>query len=1025
MSDRFISLALSQRLFVLVAMVVLGVFGVQAFKALPIDAFPEVSPIQAKIILKAEGMTPLEMEQQITAPIEMEMQGIPGQRIVRSLSKYGIADITIDFEDDVDIYWARQQVNERLQGVMERLPSHVKGGLAPITTPLGEILMFTLDSPSLSLLERREILDWVIRPRLKSIEGVADVNSLGGFAKGFIIEPNSEVMLRHGVRFSALEEAIVKHHQNAGMGRLRSGEEALLVRFDHRASTLEQIRDIIVSNHNERILRIGDLAEVTVDGLVRNGFVTKDGEEETVQGIVLSLRGADASSIVRDVKEILKELEPSLPQDLSVTIFYDRSDLIQRAIDTITSALLEATVLVIVLLLLFLGSGSAALSAALILPLSILAAFILMGYFNLSANIMSLGGLAIAVGILVDSAVVVVENITERLSRNTAKDQSRLHLIYEATREVSTPIISGIAIIIIVFTPLLGLEGLEGKLFSPVALTIVFALISALILTLSAIPVISSFLIRNPTHETPWIMEELQNLYRALLTRALRYPKTVMGVALLALLASLIALPYVGKTFMPEMDEGNIIVGVEKIPSTSIEASREFDLVIQRRLMERIPEIISIVGRTGTDELGLDPMSLNDTDTFMVFKPKSQWRTPSTEWMKAQIREVFKELQGVEYGFTMPIKMRVDEMLTGTRGDVAIKVFGNDTSTLERLANEIETVVSGVSGAQDVFKRQGEGVEYLEVVFDDAMLSRLGLSAKEVGDILSIYLQGREISTVQQGLRRFPMMLRGDKRYRDSESRLHNLTILNSAGEQVRLDQVVQFKKRAGAVMIEHENAMRMRIVQASVEGRDLSGFVKEAKTLVAQRVAMPAGYYATWGGEFENQERAFERLGVIVPIALGVIFLLLFITFNHLGQAFLVMLNVPFALIGGIFGLLLTGEYLSVPASVGFIALLGIAILNGIVLINYFNTLKSRGVEGVELIMQGALRRLRPVMMTALIAALGLIPLLFADGPGSEIQRPLAIVVISGLITSTLLTLLLLPILYHRFFTKKALDTH
>jgi cobalt-zinc-cadmium resistance protein CzcA len=777
----------------------------------PIDAFPDVSPTQVKIIVKAPGMTPAEVEQRITVPIELEVLGLPRQTMLRSVAKYALTDITLDFEMGTDIYWARQQVAERINNVWPDLPVDIEGGIAPMTTPLGEMFMFTLASDTVSLQERRRLLDWVIRPALRSVTGVADVIALGGYVRAFEVVPDP-------VRLAALA--------------------------------------------------------------------------------------------------------PALPAGVSVTVFYDRGNLVDRAIGTVSRALAEATVLVLILLIIFLGNLRPALTVALVLPLSVLATFEFIRQTGLSANLMSLGGLAIAIGILVDTAVVMVENIVSRLGdQQLAATRPSLHIVYRAASEVATPLFAGIVIIMVVFLPLLTLQGLEGLLFAPVAKTIVIALAAAGLL-----------------------------------------------------------FGQIGKSFMPTMDEGDIIIQLEKIPSVSLEQSIAIDQQVQRALLAEVPEILRIVARAGSDEIGLDPMGLNETDSFLVLRPPDQWTTDSKEELIAKMRAVMDGFPGLAYGFTQPIEMRVSEMLTGVRGDVAVKLFGDDLDVLNIYAQKIVDAVAKIDGAVDVYTAQNEG---------------------------------RRVGIVREGVERTPLIVRGDGV--DTRA-LGELMIALPDGHRVQLSTVARIEREAGLVKVEREQGSRFTVVRANVRERDLVGFVDEARAAVADTIALPEGYFVQWSGEYENQQRAARRLLIVVPLAIGLVFLVLFSTFGRVRYALLVLTNIPFAMIGGVFALYAAREYLSVPASVGFIALLGIAVLNGLVMLSHFNQLRTTGMPLLEAIREGSLRRLRPVLMTASIAALGLVPLLFASGPGSEIQRPLAIVVIGGLFSSTILTLLLLPILYRRF---------
>jgi cobalt-zinc-cadmium resistance protein CzcA len=962
-------------------------------------------------------MTPEEVEARITAPIEVEMLGIPRMDILRSVSKYALTDITVDFEEGTDVYWARQQVTERLNGIWADLPADISGGVAPLTTPLGEMFMFTIEGGTLSLMERRDLLDWVIRPALRTVPGVADVNALGGMARTFEVIPDNARMFARGISLDQLKAALEANNRNDGAGRLNDGEEVLLVRTEGSIRSPEDLAAIVVQSDTAEPVRIRDIARVGYGSLTRYGAVTHDGKGEVVEGLVLGLRGANARELVAGLHAKISELKPGLPEGVEIKVFYDRGRLVESAVGTVTQALGEAIVLVVILLVLFLGDIRAALTVALILPLAALVTFIMMNQFGMSANLMSLGGLAIAIGMLVDAAVVVVENIVSHLAHQSKLSRlPRLHLIYRAVREVSTPVTSGILIIIIVFLPLLTLQGLEGKLFVPVALTIVFALSGSLLLSLTVIPVLASYLLGRVSHQEPWLVRQMLAVYRPVLSWSMNHAVVVIGIALGTMVLAAVLYTQVGKTFMPTMDEGDMIVQLEKLPSVTLEESLAIDTRFQQALMQRVPEVVGIVSRTGSDELGLDPMGLNQTDSFLILKPRDQWSVSGKDELVDAIRTVIKDFPGVAFAFTQPIEMRVDEMLTGVRGDLAIKIFGDDEESLNRTAESVVSVVNTIAGAEDVYTPRNEGAQYLKLTVDRLTAGRVGIDVDTLESALRAQVEGIKLGTVYQGSRRVPLIVRGAEALRDSPALFASQHIVLPGGEKIHLQDLVRIERVDGPVSVIRERGKRMAVVIANVSGRDLVGFVDEARAKVAEQINLPAGYYLEWGGEFQNQQRAAQRLSIVVPVAVGLIFLILFLTFRSVRQALLVLSNIPFAMVGGVVGLFITGEYLSVPASVGFIALLGIAVLNGVVMLTYFNQLRAMGHSMQEVIIEGAQRRLRPVLMTASIAAFGLVPLLFASGPGSEIQRPLAIVVIGGLVSSTLLTLVLLPLLYSRF---------
>ncbi|MEY9355322.1 cobalt-zinc-cadmium resistance protein CzcA [Bradyrhizobium japonicum] len=966
--------------------------------------------------MKAPGLTPEEVEQRITVPIELELLGLPNKKILRSTTKYALADITVDFEDGTDIYWARNQVSERLSNVSRAFPDGVSGGLAPITSPLGEMFMFTIDSPELSLAERRTLLDWVIRPALRTVPGVADVNALGGYVRAFEIVPRNDALAARGISSDSFRRAIEANSRNDGAGRVNQGEDSALVRVEGSIRGVDDIRSIVVDTRDGIPIRVSDVAHVRIGALSRYGAVTADGRGETVEGLVLGLRGANAGQLVRDVRARIAELQPSLPKSVSINVFYDRSHLVNRAVGTVVRALGEATVLVIVLLLLFLGNWRASLVIALSLPLAIVIALIAMRAVGMSANLMSLGGLAIAIGMLIDALVVVVENIVGNLSKHDlGRATPLIHIVFRSVCEVLQPVASGVLIIIIVFVPLLTLQGLEGKLFVPVALAIIFALAGSLLLALTVVPVATSFMLKSASHGDPLLIRAAQSVYAPALDWALNNERKVIAAALIGLIAAGFAYTKLGKTFMPTMDEGDVIVSVETLPSVNLDESLAINARLQSALL-KVPDVAGIIARTGSDELGLDPMGPNQTDTFLVLKPAAERQTTDREALLQELREVLAGFPGISLSFTQPIDMRVQEMISGVRGDVAVKIFGPDIVRLNEIAAKLSSILSGIDGAEDVYTTLNEGAQYYTVAVNRMEAGRLGLSVDSIANSLRTQIEGRTIGTALEEGRRTPILVRGSETTREAPTLLASLPLTLSSGQHVALSQVARIQRVDGPVKIDRENGERMSVVRANVRGRDMVGFVQAAQQKVAAGLPLPDGYRLAWGGQFENQQRAAARLSVVVPVAIGLIFVLLFTTFGSVRHALLVLVNIPFALIGGVFALVSSGEYLSVPASVGFIALLGIAVLNGVVLVSYFNQLRAHGLSEGRIVVEGAMRRLRPVLMTASITALGLIPLLFASGPGSEVQRPLAIVVIGGLVSSTLLTLILLPILYRRY---------
>ena len=1002
--------SLVQRLMLLILAASLAGAGVWSFKTLPIDAFPDISSPQVQIIIKAPGLSPTEVESRITFPVEMEMQGLPKQKVLRSITKSSLSIIKIDFEDGTDIYWARNQVTERLNQVWASLPQGIDGGLAPITTPLGEIFMYRIQGENYTNSELRSLQDWTIRPRLRTVDGVADVNSLGGEVRAFEINPDPKALIRYGLSIQDIQHGLEQNNRSAGGDRIERGDNMLLLRTVGLLRNADDIRRITVATRNGRPIALDAVADVKMGALTRYGAVTADGEGEVVTGLVLLRKGANSRTTIEGIKQELAAMKSSLPKDIEIIPFYDRSELVSAAVFTVEKALGEAVILVLLVLIVMLGNLRAALTVAIILPLAVLFTFIMMRLTGISANLMTLGGLAIAIGILVDAAVVVVENVYERLC-HAPKGVNKLHIVYRATTEVATPVISGVLIIIVVFLPLFSLTGLEGKMFMPLAATISFALIGSLILSLTVIPVIASLLMKGGSEDDGWLMRVLKRIYRPVVNAALRFRLLAMSLAVAMLVGALLLLPYIGKEFMPIMDEGSTVILMEKASDISLKHSLALDGPMQKALME-IPEVVSVVSRTGADELRMDPMGLYQTDNFIITKPKSEWTIDQATLLE-KLREKMEQFEGVDYAFSQPIDMRVSEMLTGVRSAMAIKLYGDDLQTLERLSEEIETIVANVDGAVDIFRGRLSGQKYLQIDILSEAIAKYGLHVEDINMLIETAVAGKVITEIIEDNRRTSVLLRYAQEARTSTEDIKNLLVATPRGAKVPLHVLAKIHEVDGPVEIARESARRQVVIQANVEGRDVVSFVQDIQAQIDSKVDFPTGYYVTFGGQFENQQRAADRLSLVVPIAIALIYLMLFVTFGSLRQAGLIILNIPFAMIGGVVSLYLSGLYLSVPASVGFITLFGVAVLNGVVMVTLFNQLRENGRSVLEAVKEGAERRLRPVLMTAMIASLGLVPLLFATGPGSELQQPLAVVVIGGLFSSTLLTLILLPTLY------------
>ncbi|WP_025452275.1 efflux RND transporter permease subunit [Helicobacter pylori] len=1001
-----IEFSLRQRVIVIVGAILILFFGTYSFIHTPVDAFPDISPTQVKIILKLPGSSPEEMENNIVRPLELELLGLKGQKSLRSVSKYSISDITIDFDDSVDIYLARNIVNERLSSVMKDLPVGVEGGMAPIVTPLSDIFMFTIDG-NITEIEKRQLLDFTIRPQLRMISGVADVNSIGGFSRAFVIVPDFNDMARLGISISDLEEALRVNLRNSGAGRVDRDGETFLVKIQTASLSLEDIGKITVST-NLGHLHIKDFAKVISQSRTRLGFVTKDGVGETTEGLVLSLKEANTKEIIAKCIKKLEELKPLLPNGVSINVFYDRSEFTQKAIATVSKTLIEAVVLIIITLFLFLGNLRASVAVGVILPLSLSVAFIFIKLNNLTLNLMSLGGLIIAIGMLIDSAVVVVENAFEKLSTNTKT--TKLHAIYRSCKEIAVSVVSGVVIIIVFFVPILTLQGLEGKMFRPLAQSIVYALLGTLVLSITIIPVVSSLVLKATPHSETFLTRFLNKIYAPLLEFFVRNPKKVILGAFVFLIASLSLFPFVGKNFMPALDEGDVVLSVETTPSISLDQSKDLILNIESAIKKHVKEVKSIVARTGSDELGLDLGGLNQTDTFISFIPKKEWSVENKDELLEKIMDSLKDFKGINFSFTQPIEMRISEMLTGVRGDLAVKIFGDDISELNGLSFQIAQVLKGIKGSSEVLTTLNEGVNYLYVTPNKEAMANVGISSDEFSKFLKSALEGLIVDVIPTGISRTPVMIRQESDFASSITKIKSLALTSKYGVLVPITSIAKIEEVDGPVSIVREDSRRMSVVRSNVVGRDLNSFVEEAKKVIAQNIKLPPSYYITYGGQFENQQRANKRLSTVIPLSILAIFFILFFTFKSIPLALLILLNIPFAVTGGLIALFAVGEYISVPASVGFIALFGIAVLNGVVMIGYFKELLLQGKSVEECVLLGAKRRLRPVLMTACIAGLGLIPLLFSHSVGSEVQKPLAIVVLGGLVTSSALTLLLLP---------------
>ncbi|MCE1242119.1 efflux RND transporter permease subunit [Oryzomicrobium sp.] len=1029
MIDALIRASLKQRLIVVVLAAILCAFGLDAARKLSVDAFPDVTNVQVQIATEAPGRSPEEVERFATVPLEIAMTGLPGLTEMRSLNKPGLSLITLVFTDQTSVYFARQLVMERMLEVGSRLPAGITPVLGPVSTGLGEIYQYTLDRADdgdrvlteEELMMRRVAQDWVVRPLLRSIPGVAEINSQGGYVKQYqvLVDPNR---LRHyGLTVAEVYQAVARNNANSGGGVLPHYAEQYLIRGVGLAKDEDDLRAIVLKEKDGVPVYLRDVASVEIGHEVRQGALVKNGVTEAVGGIVLMTAGGNAKQIVSRIKERVQEINDRdmLPGGLKIVPYYDRSELVDAALWTVTKVLLEGVVLVVVVLFLFLGDVRSSLIVVATLVLTPLLTFFAMNKAGLSANLMSLGGLAIAIGLMVDGSVVVVENAFAHLGRHGDSGESRIRILFNAVTEVATPVIFGVGIIILVFLPLMTLEGMEGKMFAPLAFTIAIALAVSLVLSLTLSPVLSSYLLKVPAgqgeHDT-WLIAKLKKPYLKMLHWALAHGRKTVGGAVAAFIASLLLIPLLGTAFIPEMKEGSVVPGINRVPNISLEESIKMEMEAMRLVME-VPGVKSAVSGVGRGESPADPQGPNESTPIVSLKPRSEWPAGWTQDdIDTAIRDKLKVLPGVQVVMAQPISDRVDEMVTGVRSDIAVKVFGDDIEQLRKTAEAIAKIAQAIPGAQDLRVERVTGQQYLLIEIDRQAIARHGLNASDVHDVIETAIGGKEATDIYEGERRFATVVRLPERFRNNVEAIRRILISSPGGAQVPLEDVAEIRLSDGPAQISRETAKRRIVVGVNVRDRDLGGFVAELQQKVGEKMKLPEGYYLEWGGQFQNMERALSHLMVIIPITVAAIFFLLFLLFGSLRYATLIIMVLPFASIGGIIGLAVTGEYLSVPASVGFIALWGIAVLNGVVLVSYIRGLRREGMSLAEAVVQGATLRFRPVMMTATVAMLGLIPFLFANGPGSEVQRPLAIVVIGGLITSTLLTLVVVPTLYRWF---------
>ena len=1022
--------ALAQRLIIVVLGIVLLIAGLFSINRLAVDAFPDVTNVQVQIATEVPGRSPEEVERFVTVPIEIAMTGLPALTEMRSLNRNGIAVITLVFTDDTDVYAARQLVLERLIEVMGRMPPGVTPVLGPVSTGLGEIYQYTLEHPAdgkrpLSveeLTERRIIQDWIVRPMLRGVPGVAEINTQGGYAREYQVSVNPERLHHYNLNVQDVYAALARNNANTGGGQMPVRAERYLIRGVGLINDTEDIGNIVLKEVNGTPVFVRNVASVRMGTEVRQGAVIKNGDTEAVAGIVQMQRGENAREVVNNIKAKVSDINKRrlLPEGLQIVPFYDRTDLVDAALFNVAKVLLEGILLVIVVLYVYLGDARSSIIVTATLFLTPLLTFMVMNYYGLSANLMSLGGLAIAIGIMVDGSVVVVENTFARLGQRAEEGVSKIRIVLDAATEVGTPVLFGVGIIILVFMPLLSLQGMEGKMFAPLAITIAIALTLSLILSFTLSPVLCSYILKGGTEHDTRFVAYIKAPYTRALHWAMANPQRVIFYAGIALLLSLLTFPFLGKSFIPIMKEGAITPVIVRAANISLDESVKMEFEAMKRIAA-IPGVKSAVSRLGRGESPADPGQPNESDPIVSLKPAGE-RDLNQDEIAVRVRDALKALPGVETAISQPIAARVDEMVSGVRSQIAVKIFGDDIATLKKLGGQIGRVLSSLDGATDLRIDQISGQNYLTLTINRDAIARYGLNVEDVNNVIEIANGGREATQVYEGERRFPLVMRYPTAYRNSPEAFGNIILQSPDGAHILLKDIAKIEVIDGPSQISRESGKRRLVVGVNVEGRDLGGFVQEAQKRIAQQVDIPQGYTLDWGGQFENMQRAMARLMIIIPITIAAIFFLLFILFNSLRMAALIILVLPFSSIGGIFGLLLSGEYLSVPAAVGFINLWGIAVLNGVVLVSFIRQLRDEGFATRDAVFEGCEHRFRPVMMTASVALLALIPMVFSTGPGSEVTRPLAVVVIFGLLSSTALTLLVLPVLYP-YFEEKSVE--
>lgn len=1027
--EKIIRFVLHSRLLMSVLGVLVLAAGWYSYRQLPVDAFPDVTPALVQVFTETEGLAPEEVEKYVTYPVETAMNGLPNLKEVRSISNFGLSVVNIYFEDGTDVYFARQLVNERLQLAREEIPEGFgEPAMGPIATGLGQILFYVLEDETgrRTPEEMREIQDWLIKFNIQTVPGVTEVLSLGGEVKQFQIKVRPDALLRYDLSIGEIVDTVKANNGNVGAQFLVKNAEEYIVRSVGLAEKISDLERIVLKVQDGTPVYLEQVADVVIGGEIRRGLATMNGAGEAVVGMVLKLIGTNTSTVIADVKTKLDEINKVLPEGVKVVPYYDQATLVGKCVKTVTDSLVFGVLLVAGVLLIFMGGVRPSVVVAMSIPFSIFFAFILMKIFGISANLMSLGGLAIAIGMMVDATIVMVENV-DRMLREADPDESRLSIVARACTEVGRPVIFAIAIIIIVFIPLFTLQGVEGKTFKPLAYTISLGMLGSLLYALLLAPVISDLLMRRPKPtatgegaKEAWIVRWLLRFYRPLVRLFVGRRPLAIGLAVLMLALGALILPRLGSEFVPRLDEGDLLIRATMAPSISLDESKETMIRFEKRLMSRFPEVTRVVTRVGRGEVGAHADPVNSAEAFVALKPQDQWTSADTpDELYALISEAFEDFPGAQFNVTQPIAAAVDELLTGTKAELAIKIFGADMSVLKEKAAEIEAVIREIPGAADVQKDQVTGTPQLRIRIDRQAIARYGINVEDVQGVIRTAVGGEAAGEVFEGIRRFDIFVRFVEEARNDATAIKHILVAAPGGAKIPLDQLAAIDEIVGPRQITRENNQRFITVQCNVRGRDIGSFVAEGQAAIAEQIKMPPGYLVNWGGQFELQQQANQRLALVVPVTLLIILLLLFINFNSLKNTFLILLNIPLALVGGVIALWVSGQNLSVPSSVGFIALFGIALENGMVLVTYLNQLLRDGVDIDEASVKGACLRLRPVLMTALTTALGLIPLLFSGGTGSEVQRPLATVVIGGLFTSTILTLLVIPALYKWFAVK------